>query len=209
MTGTASALPATHITILVNEKPYHVAKQTMTGAEIKTLASIPPDNRLFREIPGPGDDVFIPDSESVALKRGDHFYDLPRGVHGALTLAERIADEVAELVEEFGRCDVQPQLDGSVVLVVGPVTLPAGWAQGTSRIVLVIPPGYPDQRPTGFFADGGLALVGGTTPKCAGQAQIAGEQLTSFCWNPAVWDPSKDGLWKYAKLMAERFAEAA
>ena len=53
MTGTASALPATHITILVNEKPYHVAKQTMTGAEIKTLASIPPDNRLFREIPGP------------------------------------------------------------------------------------------------------------------------------------------------------------
>jgi Prokaryotic E2 family E/Multiubiquitin len=199
----------THITILVNEKPYHVTSDKMTGAQIKALASVPPENRLFLEVPGPGDDIFIPDGESIELKSGEQFYDLPRGVHGAPTLLDRIAQEVAALEQEFGRCEARPQPDGTIALIIGPVDLPDGWATRASRIVLVVPPGYPDQRPTGFFADQGLTLVGGAAPKCSGQSTAAGEQMTSFCWNPANWDPAKDGLWKYAKLMAERFDEAA
>jgi hypothetical protein len=198
-----------HITILINDQPYHVDKSAMTGAEIKALASIPPENRLFRELPGPGDDIFIPDDQTVELKSGEKFYDLPRGVHGAPTLLERISAEIAQIEREFGHCEARPQEDGSVMLVIGPVQLPQGWATPTSRIVMVVPPGYPEQRPTGFFAEPGLQLVGGTEPKSSGQTTVAGETATSFCWNPANWDSAKDGLWKYAKLMAERFAEAA
>lgn len=206
MTETTQQL---HITIVINERSYHVDKPAMTGLEIKALASIPPENRLFREIPGAGEDVFIPDGDTVILKSGEQFYDLPRGVHGAPSLLDRIGTEVAQLKEEFGHCEARPQPDGTVVLVVGPVELPHGWATSGSRIVIVVPPGYPDQRPTGFFAEPGLRLVDGTAPKCSGETTVAGESVTSFCWNPANWDPSKDGLWKYAKLMAERFAEAA
>jgi hypothetical protein len=199
----------THITILIDEKPYHVDKRAMTGAEIKALASIPRENRLFREVPGPGDDIFIPDDETVELKSGEQFYDLPRGVHGAPTLQERISSEVAHIEQEFGRCEARPQSDGSVVLAIGPVALPAGWSMQSSRIVIVVPPGYREERPKGFFAEPGLTLAGGGTPNTASQTAVAGEPVTYFCWQPANWDPARDGLWKYTKLMAERFAEAA
>lgn len=201
--------PHTHITITINDRPYHVDRSTMTGAEIKALASIPAENRLFRDVPGPGDDLFIPDDQTIELKSGEQFYDLPRGVHGAPTLLERISTEIAQIDAEFGRCEARPQQDGSVVLIIGPVQLPNGWSTHASRVVIVVPPGYPEQRPQGFYAESELKLAGGTAPKTSSQATIAGEPVTSFCWNPANWDHARDGLWKYAKLMAERFSEAA
>lgn len=199
----------TRITIQINAKPYHVEEPEMTGAEIKALGNIPPANRLFREVPGQGDDIAIGDSDTVELKSGYKFYDLPVGVHGAPTLVELLEPEVEKLREEFGTCDVRSQPDGTVVLVLGPVSLNSGWGIGESRIFLVVPPGYPEQRPQGFFADGGLTLAGGAPAKCSGPTNVAGEAVTSFCWNPQLWDPAKDDLWKYAKLMAERFDEAA
>jgi hypothetical protein len=210
MTNAQSKTPSkTRITIHINDKPYHVDQPEMTGAEIKALGNIPPANRLFREVPGHGDDIAIGDSDTVELKSGEKFYDLPVGVHGAPTLVERLASEVEKLSAEFGRCDVRPQPDESVVLVLGPVSLDSGWGRGESRIFLVVPPGYPEQRPQGFFADGGLTLANGAPAQCSGQTNVAGEAVTSFCWNPQLWDPAKDDLWKYAKLMAERFDEAA
>ncbi len=205
----SQATQKTHITILINDQPYHVNKSAMTGAEIKALASIPDENRLFLDVPGGADDIFIPDDQTVELKSGEKFYDMPPGVHGAPTLLERISAEITQIEGEFGRCDARPQPDGSVVLVIGPIHIPHGWSTPASRIVIVVPPGYPEQRPTGFSAEPGLQLVGGAAPKSSGQANLAGEAVTSFCWNPANWDLKKDGLWKYAKLMAERFAEAA
>jgi multiubiquitin len=210
MTNAQSKTPRkTRITIHINDKPYHVDRSEMTGAEIKALGNIPAQNRLFREVPGHGDDVAIGDNETVELKSGYKFYDLPVGVHGAPTLAERLEPEIEKLHAEFGSCDVRPQPDGSVVLALGPVSLKSGWGRGESRIFLVVPPGYPEQRPQGFFAEGGLTLAGGAPAKCSGQANVGGDAVTSFCWNPELWDPSKDDLWKYAKLMAERFDEAA
>jgi hypothetical protein len=199
----------TRITIHINDKPYHVDRSEMSGAEIKALGNIPPQNRLFREVPGPGDDIAVSDDETVELKSGEKFYDLPVGVHGAPTLVDRLEPEVEKIRAEFGSCEPRPQPDGSVVLAIGPVTLNSGWGRTESRIFLVVPPGYPEQRPQGFFADGGLTLAGGAPAKCSGQTNIAGETTTSFCWNPENWDPSKDDLWKYVKLMAERFDEAA
>jgi Multiubiquitin/Prokaryotic E2 family E len=199
----------TKITIQINGAPHHVEQSEMSGAELKALGDIPPQNRLFREVPGPGDDVAIGDDETVELKSGYKFYDLPVGVHGAPTLVERLEPEVEKIRAEFDACDVRPQENGSVVLVIGPVALDSGWSRAESRIFLVVPPGYPEQRPEGFHADGGLTLADGATSKCSGQNAVGGESTTFFCWNPELWDPSKDDLWKYAKLMAERFDEAA
>lgn len=200
---------ARKVTIHINDKPYHLEASALSGAAIKALGSIPGENRLFREVPGPGDDISIGDDETVDLKSGYKFYDLPIGVHGAPTLTERLEPEVQKIRARFGTCDVRPQADGTVVLVIGPVALASGWARTESRMFLVVPPGYPEQRPQGFFADGGLTLAGGAQAKGSGPNTVAGEPATHFCWNPNLWDPAKDDLWKYAKLMAERFDEAA
>jgi len=65
------------INIWINDQKFVVQKTTMTGREIKVLASIPPENRLFLEKPGPKEDIPIGDEEIVKLKSGMRFYDLP------------------------------------------------------------------------------------------------------------------------------------
>lgn len=70
------------ITIIINDHPYHVHVEEMTGLEIKQLAGIPENNLLFRETHGPGDDEKIENNSKVHLRDGDKFYDMPPGNFG-------------------------------------------------------------------------------------------------------------------------------
>ena len=70
------------ISIIINEHHYFAPKSPMTGAELKALANIPAENRLFRDEKGSGPDTPIGDDMSVELHAGDKFYDLPAGVVG-------------------------------------------------------------------------------------------------------------------------------
>jgi hypothetical protein len=70
------------ITIVINDRPYHVHVEEMTGLQIKQLAGIPENNLLFRETHGPGDDEKIENNSVVQLHDGDKFYDMPPGNFG-------------------------------------------------------------------------------------------------------------------------------
>jgi hypothetical protein len=69
-------------TIFINDVRHQVEKSTMTGTELKQLGGVSAGNRLFLEEPGPKPDQPIGDAESVELKSGMKFYDLPPGVVG-------------------------------------------------------------------------------------------------------------------------------
>jgi hypothetical protein len=73
----------TKITIIINQRPFHLDVNEASGRDLKALADIPIGNLLFREVPGPGDDLPISDDEVVELKSGEHFYDMPPGNFGA------------------------------------------------------------------------------------------------------------------------------
>jgi hypothetical protein len=64
-------------TIFINDHRYQVEGDVLTGSEIKALDSIPPGNTLFLEVPGPEPDKKVEDSESIELRSGMKFYDLP------------------------------------------------------------------------------------------------------------------------------------
>ncbi len=68
--------------IVINNRPYQVDVDQMTGAQLKELASIPDANLLFREVHGPGDDELVQNETLVHLHDGDHFYDMPPGNFG-------------------------------------------------------------------------------------------------------------------------------
>ncbi|MHB8438519.1 MAG: multiubiquitin domain-containing protein [Acidimicrobiales bacterium] len=70
------------INIIIDDKHYQVHAETMTGAQLKALAGIPPNNLLFLEEHGPGDDELITNETTVHLHDGDHFYDMPPGNFG-------------------------------------------------------------------------------------------------------------------------------
>jgi hypothetical protein len=69
----------------VDAKRYETEKSSLTGLEIKTIASITPTYQLFLEEEGDQPDRVISDGESVELKRGEktrHFYAVPPATFG-------------------------------------------------------------------------------------------------------------------------------
>lgn len=75
-------MPQERHTIFINDTRYQVEEDTLTGAAIKALDNIPPANTLFLEVPGPEPDRKIEDAETVDLRSGMKFYDLPPTTRG-------------------------------------------------------------------------------------------------------------------------------
>lgn len=70
-------------TIHIDNKVYKVNEETITGAQLRSLAqpSIGAERDLYEEVPGSGDDLKIEDSDSVNLKNGMHFYSTPTTIN--------------------------------------------------------------------------------------------------------------------------------
>jgi hypothetical protein len=71
------------IKISINDDQYDAPKPAMTGAELKALAGIAPENHMFEDAPGHHDDPQVLDDVPFALKSGMKFYDVPAGNLGA------------------------------------------------------------------------------------------------------------------------------
>ena len=67
------------INIFINDTHYKVSDRTMTGSQLAALGGIPDGNQIFLEVPGPGEDRPVGRDESIELKSGMHFYDVPAG----------------------------------------------------------------------------------------------------------------------------------
>lgn len=71
------------IPIHIDQKKYDAPSATMTGAQIRALASPPigSDRDLFLVVPGPADDRKVGDSEVIELKPGTHFFSAPTTIN--------------------------------------------------------------------------------------------------------------------------------
>lgn len=119
----------------------------------------------------------------------------------------RVTEEIERVKREYPAVEVKLQPDGSIQVEVGPVPLPEGWSKKATRILVVLPPQYPQAKPSSFFADSNL-LHNGKNPRGSSQTQVGDGNWTSFCWNPEKWDLSKEDLWKYIKFCESRFKES-
>lgn len=69
------------IVITIDDTPYTVDRERMTGAELKALAGRPDSYQIFLERPGEADKL-IRDDESIELKEGQHFHTVPPAQFG-------------------------------------------------------------------------------------------------------------------------------
>jgi len=169
------------VTIYINDVEYHVTDRKMTGTELKALASIPAGNWLYKEVPGPRPDKLISDDEVVHLKDGDRFYDLPPGTkgQGILPLVEKQVDRVRQ---DFPELLASQQPDGSIVLEIPSYEVAQGWNKSKTRALMLVPVGYPDNRPSGFYADADLVLASGQNAGGESDPQMAnGGTWRHFC----------------------------
>jgi hypothetical protein len=79
---TINNMPTPHlpIKIHIDKKLCDAPKETMSGAELKTLGGVKSDRDLFKTIPGK-DDLLVKDADLVTLKPGDHFYSAPSSLN--------------------------------------------------------------------------------------------------------------------------------
>ncbi len=66
----------------VDGKEYSTDKSSLTGLEIKTIASVPGNYQLFLEEEGDKSDRAISDGEAVSVLRKEHFFAVPPATFG-------------------------------------------------------------------------------------------------------------------------------
>lgn len=195
------------ISIIINGRQTFAPKQHLTGAEVKALGGIPVSNRLYLDEPGDKQDIAIGDDDTAELKPGQHYYDLPPAVVGAL--APIVQAQIDRVREEYPDLVVTEQPDGSVHIEIAAVPTGPTWNMPTTPLLIILPPGYPDAARPSFCAHPGLLQRGGQ-PAGSGVSTIAGRQWMTFCWQPAgpLDFSGREGLWKFIKFALRRFVEA-
>lgn len=101
----------------------------------------------------------------------------------------RIKRELDLVRQAYGEIDVAPDMRW---FVIREWLLAAGWSMQHTRLLVLIPTGYPITAPDNFFADAGLMVAGGTQPGSTSLAQpIPGQQWLQFSYHIEAgdWQP--------------------
>jgi hypothetical protein len=170
------------VSIHINRKPYRV-EPLQTGTSLKKMAGIPLEDTLFLEHPG-GDDEVIANDAKVTL-RGAHLHSAPPANYGD-----------GGMQQEF----IQP--DGWKFLVYPEIKLPEVYRPTTVRLLVKLPPLFPEARPDMFWVSPAVT-VGGTAPKGTTQEVLLGESWQRFSWHLA------DGAWRAGVSTLEDFLRSS
>jgi hypothetical protein len=125
---------------------------------------------------------------------------------------ERRKQEIEMLREQFPALTHGEGLDW---VMIPAFRLPAGWNREHTRILIIIPPGYPQTPPDNFYVDIGLRTAGGNQPNGYSEpASQVGESWGQFSWHADVptWRPApepRDGhnLCAFLCMIGARLAE--
>lgn len=104
--------------------------------------------------------------------------------------------------------------DGGVLVEIPRVKVD-GWNRPSVDILFLVPPSYPAGQPDCFWVQpGGLRLANGSTPQNTSDgSQIPGDVnpdrgTTWFSWHVQTWNPSRDTLSTYFKVILDRLHPA-
>ncbi len=119
--------------------------------------------------------------------------------------------ELELVAAEYGELDHGPDLDW---VIMRRWRLPPGWNKEETRLLVVIPPGYPVTPPDNFYTDADLRLSDGRQPASTSQAAQLGESWLQFSyhlesgdWRPQANLLDGDNLLTFLVGVAARLAE--
>lgn len=106
---------------------------------------------------------------------------------------------------------VRQLADGSQLISIPQVALPAGWNKQHTVVHLVAPQGYPYAQPDCFWADPDLRLSSGAVPQNAGPGtpipHLPGQAALWFSWHLQVWNAARDDLMTWLTVIRQRLAQ--
>ena len=117
-----------------------------------------------------------------------------------------VGGQLESLVAVHPGAIAEPVGDGSVLVTLPNLSLPAGWNQPQTTVQFLAPVGYPAANPDCFWADASLRLAGGGMPLNTGFTPVpgTGEPRLWFSWHVTGWKPASDTLLTYVRVVQER-----
>jgi len=118
-----------------------------------------------------------------------------------------IADlQLKQLQSQYTGSEIQTLPDGTQIVSIPDVKLPSGWNQASTTIRFLVPVGYPAGQPDCFWADATLRLANESLPLSSGVQPIPhlGVQHLWFSWHVTAWNPSRNSLLTYIRVIEDR-----
>lgn len=183
--------------IFINRARYEIEEPRQTGRALKTLGAVALTDVLF--LRRPGADVVITNDEVVVLKEGDHLYSQPPADYGGAA--------VAMIVDDLEGFDLQRQPDGWTFAIHSAFELPDAYLPRVVRLLVKLPPTFPEAAPDMFYVTPVVRTANGATPVGATPTTILGESWQQFSWHlkPGAWQPGISDFREYMRCVRSRF----
>ncbi|MFZ5477855.1 MAG: multiubiquitin domain-containing protein [Myxococcota bacterium] len=186
--------PEKSVHVFINGDKYEFDDPVQTGAALKTRASVPLADVLFLQ--QPGEDDVVPNDGTVTLKNGAHFHSSPPADYGGGP-------------PSFDLCGGRalPQPDGWTFVVFGNWRVPEAYRPHDGvRLMVKLPPLFPDAQPDMFWVQPPLATAAGAVPRGASNETVLGEVWQRFSWHLAsgAWKPGISSLPDYLRCIRAR-----
>ena len=193
-----SHAPAVHpvVNVTINGNTYEFADPHQTGRSLKERAQIPLADVLFLE--RPSEDAVVPEDLHLVLKCGDRFHSAPPANYGGPAVTS------TDVGGAF-QCVVQP--GGWTFLVIPSFSLPQGFSRAMVRLLVKLPPAFPDAAPDMFWVSPDVHTSSGAAPQGTSVETLLGEPWQRFSWHPAqgAWRPGISTLRDYLRCVRARF----
>jgi hypothetical protein len=190
--------PAHHVTVYINRKRFVLENPTQTGASLKTLAAIPLGDTLFLQ--RHGQDEIIGNNTQITLHNGAHLHSQPPCDYGRTSVT-------AEDLGMTNPFEVLPQPDGWTLVIVSDYGLPAAYNPRSVRLLIKLPPSFPDARPDCFWVSPGVRTAAGGLPAGTGDEQVLGTVWQKYSWHlkEGAWQPGVSTLRDFVRCVRSRF----
>jgi hypothetical protein len=121
-----------------------------------------------------------------------------------------LEEQLQSLAQQYPGTTSSRIADGSCVITVPDVELPAGWNAKTTTIRFVAPVGYPNSKPDCFWTDPHLKVSGSPNPpQNTGPNPLPNSPgpLLWFSWHTQRWSPNFDSLLTYFRVIKNRLLQ--
>jgi hypothetical protein len=112
---------------------------------------------------------------------------------------------------EYPTAILAPLSSGAALISIPDFPLPPGWSRPTTTVRFLAPVGYPLAKPDCFWCESELRLQSGGMPQFTNQTPIPeadGSPQLWFSWHVNQWNPSRDGLLTYLRVIERRLRQA-
>jgi len=119
-------------------------------------------------------------------------------------------DQLKQLSDEFKGATIEKLPSGSHVITIPNIQLPPGWSVQNTSVKFLVLANYPHSKPDCFWIDPMVRLSNGAVPKSTNFQIIpeTGYNWLWFSWHANTWNPNRDSLLTYMRVIERRLRDA-